>query len=351
MAFFYTGDPQVRLRFSRYAQDVIQNDMFVFHEPRRNSFLNTILENFYAEANASISLRLSEYEDFLLSQFASSTSNKEFRPFINKLLETKSKELLNLANSYGFPQKESSNQPLRLRKEFYHFMTDSQTGSCEEAFYKDSLPKYLRTIIEEYTRLPYISREKIFYQNIFSIITEALLTQKQLLITTANDLSFHVIPYKLMTDPLATANYLTGFSYSLTSDKTQKKSCSFRISTIKNIKIEKSKSGHLTSKDIELLELAISKQGVQFLISDCEEIKVKFTDEGLIKFKRQVYLRPTPLEAEPVNNIHTFKCSFSQALFYFIKFGKDAEVLSPDALRRELIENYRAALEQYNSKG
>lgn len=121
--------------------------------------------------------------------------------------------------------------------------------------------------------------------------------------------------------------------------------CSFRISTIKDYRLEKSRSGHITLDKITLLEKKIESEGVQFLSSDNIDIKVKFTEHGLKSFEHQLNLRPIPITRE--GNIYTFHCSIVQARYYFFKFGRHAEILSPEFLRKEFKKKYQEAYKMY----
>ena len=187
-----------------------------------------------------------------------------------------------------------------------------------------TLPGYLRTMIEEYARLPYKKRERIYFSKKYEIIETAIQTGKQLLVTISDGRQFHVLPYSIMEDPLETTAYLTGFSYEMSADKTTKKPCSFRIATLKNnLRIEQSKNVFLTLADKSLLEEKINQNGVQFLLSDNVTVKLKLTKQGIHDFNHQLTLRPTPIDI--TNDIYTFQCSLLQAKFYFFKVHRAPE--------------------------
>lgn len=57
--------------------------------------------------------------------------------------------------------------------------------------------------------------------------------------------------------------------------------------------------------------------------------------------------RPEKIEALSTDDVYVFDCSLRQAFNYFFSFGADAEILSPDELRNEFIENYSSALTIY----
>lgn len=257
MAFYLSGQ-QVRLRLSRYAEEVIQNDMSSFQSFRINSFINAILENYHREAQASISLRLEEYEAYLESIIKNSEHSKINKENMTLLLNAEQSRLETLANSYDRPGKGCRNNPIRLRNDFYGYLTDEYTGSRENEYNNYTLPKYLRTILEEYTRLPYIKREQIYYKDKINVIQDAINLQCQVHISISSGKEikdYHVLPYKkIMEDPLSTASYLVGYAYPHIKDKASMKACSFRIATIKDARIEKSRSGYIHPNKVYLLE-------------------------------------------------------------------------------------------------
>lgn len=348
MSFSGNINQEIRLTFSKYTEDVITNDMLVFPLTKdqkpitRSTFINTVIRNFYPVADASISIRLEEYEDKLINTLGSKASKN----ILSLLLKAEQQRLETLANSYDKPEKSSSKSPLRLQNDIFHYLT-GEGGTRENLFNNYTMTGYLRTLIEEYARLPYKKRERIYYIQKYQALEHAILTKKQLLLTVSSGRRFHVLPYTIMEDPLGTASYLVGFSYETGLDKTLKIPCSFRIASLQDFRIENSKSGYLHPADIQLLKKKIADNGVQFLISDTIPINVKLTPLGIDKFNHQLTLRPTPTHTDQETGIYTFNCSKAQAEFYFFKFGKDVEILSPEDLRNHFKEGYLDAYHNY----
>ena len=348
MPFSGNINQEIRLTFSKYAEDVISNDMLVFplvkenKQITRSTFINTVIRNFYPIADASISLRLEEYEDKLINILG----NKASKNILSLLLKAEQQRLEDIANSYDRPEKSSTRSPLRLQNDIFHYLT-GEGGTRENFFNNYTMTGYLRTLMEEYTRLPYKRSERIYYIQKYQALEHAILTKKQLLLTVSSGRQFHVLPYTIMEDPLGTASYLVGFSYETTSDKTAKRPCSFRIASLQDFRIENSKSGYLHPADIQLLKKKLADNGVQFLISDTVTITVKLSQQGIDKFNHQLTLRPTPIHTDKETGIYTFNCSKTQAEFYFFKFGRDVEILSPEDLRDRFKEGYSDAYHNY----
>lgn len=371
MSFYASGDQQVRLRFSRYTEEIIENDMLLFGETKKNTFLNKIIRNFYPDAKASISMRLEEYKNTLSEIIPSGVSKDDFRSAsktsgnkgardqnreynalhnaFEAFIDHEENRLLALAKSYGETGKGSESKPYRLQNEIYREFTDESSGFREDIYYKSSLSSYIKTLIEEYAHEPYIGREKIYFKENFERIEEAIAAKKQLRITVSNGVSFHTFPYEIQTDPFATAHYLTGYSYGIDQGKDSKYTVSYKIAAIRKIRIEKSRSGYLHPDEVSALLKDIAEKGVQFLASDCEEIQVRLTEQGWNSFRRWLHLRPAPshIQEEAGFWLLTFHCSIYQARAYFFKFGAEAEVLSPAELRGEFAEGYQKAGEVY----
>ena len=121
------------------------------------------------------------------------------------------------------------------------------------------------------------------------------------------------------------------------------------MSALDSIKIEKSKSAFLKASERTELAKIISSRGVQFMVGREADIVVKLTDEGLHKYHRQSHLRPVLIEKKS-DNTFLFQCTTAQAEFYFFKFGKDAEILSPSFLRNKFTKMYESALITYQDK-
>lgn len=347
MAFYCNDTHQVRLRISHEAETILEDDMRSFKEFKKSTLVNVILENYYEEAKSSICMQLEKYETELEEIFSESDTKMKSN-YIKILLYGREKELLSAAEELKNLKKNSSWNGIRLRNELFDFLTNEINGSAENKYY-DSLAAYLSTIIEEYTRLPYIKREKIYYKSIFDDIRKAITEKKQIIISKKK--TFYVLPYKIIANPLSTYSYLVGYSYNEDNGKDSMKPCSYRISELSNstYRIFRSKSACLTKKDKDYLNCQIAEKGVQFLSSELLEVVVKFTDKGIENFYRQINLRPTPLEPVTKSNFpYTFKCSRTQANYYFAHFGVNAEIISPPELRKDFKKKYHDANALYS---
>jgi hypothetical protein len=91
------------------------------------------------------------------------------------------------------------------------------------------------------------------------------------------------------------------------------------------------------------------KLGTMFISDEGEaaQIEVKLTPKGKQKYIEQVHMRPSGRLKPDSDDVYIFICPTRQVEYYFWKFGKDAEILSPPALREKFSANYKEALELY----
>lgn len=362
MAFFCNDTHQVRIRISQEAYSILKDDIRSFtkvsrddsivqiEEPRESSFMNTILENYYEYALSSIGIQLNRYEAFIENTFKDKKTN--LKPDSLEILRsTREEELKSAAYQLLNIKKVSPKTDIiRLRNDFFDYLTNQKNGSTEN-FYYNSLSNYLSTILEEYTRLPYIRREKIYYRPIFDDFQQAIDEQKQIIITKKGK-THYVLPDAIMPNPLSTYSYLVGFSFKENESKEDMVPCSYRISGIQkeDYRIIKSKSAFLSVKQKELLHNEIAERGVQFLSSEPVNITVKFTSKGIENYYRQINLRPTPKEQECISEAghpYVFRCSIVQARYYFAQFGANAEIIEPPDLRKDFKKKYHDANTMY----
>ena len=338
-----TGSNKQRINLSTSAYEVIRNDMFTFHENKLSHFINSIFEHYSPKAKCSISLVLNQYRGEL-SELLSGIRGDEGtqKRIFNRLISKEEEKLRQQTNSY----EKGISFNFWLNKHNFDHLTEERFGCKEDKYYDNKRGKYIKCVLEEYARLPYIEREKIYLTPFITEIEKAIHDKKQLRVTTEKGAIYNVYPYDISSDPLSTANYLVGYSQQDDNPDAELRPCSFRISALKHVEISKSKSAFIPKEKQKNLSKLVASRGVQFLISTEEEIHVRLTDSGRHKYYRQSHLRPTLVE-EQEGNIFVFRCTNAQAEFYFFKFGKDAEILFPAELREKFKSMYQSAADIY----
>lgn len=152
--------------------------------------------------------------------------------------------------------------------------------------------------------------------------------------------TYHVCPFALVPSKPQQNNYLLCYSE---DDSTV---MSFRLSRLRSV-FFMDKQSSISDEDLTKLKL-MKEKGPQFSFEKAENICVRFTDEGIDKFNRIYFNRPEidRIESEE-KHIYWFFWPKWAALEYFKRFGKDAVILHPESMRRELHDWYEDAQTAY----
>lgn len=337
-----------RLNLSKSAKEVLENDKFCFGAETDSGLINTIFQNYAPDADASVALRLNEFEDVLEERLGAMKGIDEGvkKRIITSLVSEKKDQLVDKIKKHS----KGESLSFSLNDENWKYLMEK--GECQEQKYYTRRGEYIKEVIEEYASLPYVQRERIYLKDTVGKIETAIEKKYQLKIETENGELFSVYPYMIMQNSLSTVNYLVCYKKRYDHTDDEKTPGSFRLLAVKNVRIEKSKSAFLNKGDREKLQKAVDAHGAQsqFMSSEVIDAEVRFTEYGLDMYKRVVFNRP--MYSEKVNeNTYRFSCSFSQAEYYFFKFGEDAEVLEPQSLRNKLSVMYQRAARVYSQKG
>ena len=358
----YCKEIKQHLNLSENAWIIIDEDMKNFYETEEqqsfSGFLNKIFKNFYQTANASINNRLIEKIDELESLYSSdefkNCDQKTIKMFINKLANVYVDELNKKAHSY--PKGEG--KKFRIDKDSIEILRESLDAS----YYEGMIGEYLKAIFEEYCSKPAYIREQIFFLDIFEKIEKAIYRERKLKITQINrttvkgdkkyNQKFYFSPYKIIQNKVNTYNYLIGFSEEINDQNSTvgvKHISCLRLSRIAKADIMISMGAHISKDHAKEIENEIVEKGAEFMTGKIQDIIVKFTEKGLEKFRRQIYLRPQFYKVSKEDkHIYSFKCTDRQAYNYFWKFGWDVEIIEPQYLHDIFREHYENAVKVYN---
>lgn len=315
---------------------IIQSDMIAFDCVNRSGFINNIFERFAGFADATISIRAQKRRENLEETLKTLNDDNKNR-IIDLLIKDYEKQLIKKATGYekGFYFK------FRIRQSNLEVLTDPDDDFYQKKYYNDKIGVYFKALLEEYAGLSYIERERIYFADHIKTIEEALKNNYRLKLTTNNNYSGYVLPYRIMSAKMDLYNYLVGYSFSNNEDIANKKACSFRISNIKSIRIIKSRKSNLNQRDRQELEKLIDKRGVQFLLDDSYKIVVKLTPQGAELYNNNLHLRPKYIKKE--GDLYTFDCTLRQIEYYFFEFGEKAEIIQPQSLSKKFKEMYLSA--------
>ena len=367
MGFYFDEfekDKKQHINLSETAWYIIEQDIKNFYldeaSESKSGFLNTVLTNYYEEADASINIRymnkIEELEKlFSSAKFKGIDANTKEK-IISSMSESYKKELVDKA----FSHPKGHGEKFRINVENVELLKNDVT---EDEKYDDIIGLYLKVIYEEYCLLQTYEREQVFFKENVDEINKAIAATKKLKITikqkhnpkdnTTYNRKFYVAPYKIVQDTTKSYNYLVGIAEEIFDNNTigEKKISSFRISRIDKIMMCKSMSGFLSQEKKDDIEQELMSKLPQFMAGDLIDVKIKFTKKGYESYNRLLYLRPnnyTKVDNEELTYI--FHCSEVQAMNYFLKFCRDVEVLEPEYLREKFIQRYKSALAVYEKE-
>lgn len=72
------------------------------------------------------------------------------------------------------------------------------------------------------------------------------------------------------------------------------------------------------------------------------------TEKGKEFYRSRLNYRPQKINSESTEDEYVFSCTEQQAYVYFLSFGKDAEIIAPEKLRKRMKEFYESASNKYN---
>ena len=346
------GPQRISMTLSQEAYSVIELDMEIFqNETNLDGFINTIINNFKDDSDASISLaKEREHEKYTNWIKTISGANKitaDDLACIDRLTEGYAYDLQTKMNSFnnGIPLKP------RINNKNYDSLKMGQPDFQEEEFYPRE-GKYIKAILEVYAQLPFIERESIYYKEVIDDINAAISLGNILTFEYTNRKQqcsrIKVRPYKIASSSLLPFNYLLAIPLNA---KSIEDTHPYRISRIAHPE-RLSRTSHITREEKNQIEKWIqSKGGIQYLSSTDSEITIALSEQGYILFKSILHLRPKYISKihEGDKWILTFRCAEEQIKNYFFQFAQDAIILTPAHLKKWFQTKYDQASLAYRA--
>ncbi len=345
--FFEDAQAKQHINLSTYAWDILEQDIVEFMNSNPNKisgFINRILEVYLREGlfPADITSSIQSYEKHQRKrlQNINGLSGQSLEEILSILKKDYIHSLLqDFHTEKGIGKKFDVNNACRAL-----LKAKGEFGYETEVFPKRGA--YINTILEHYARLPMAEREDIFFRDTITELEYCIHTKRSLYLSTQK-YTHQLIPYKIMHDKYNMHTYLVGISF----EDEEPKSRLFRISQILRMTRTTSAPLILDVHTRRQIDNEIKQKGVQYLPGETQRIQIRLTSTGQKMYHRITFQRPTyePQSPEDIrNNIFTFVCTPYQAFVYFKAFGCEAEILSPDSLRNNLIEFYETALSAYH---
>lgn len=331
------AEQKLQFRLSSFAMEILTDDMFTFQETGLGPFLNEVFTAYYREANASVSIRCQE-----LRRDCGEAGIPE--ETIGLLCGRLRDSILDAVKNYP------SEYPVRfyVKDSVMNHLTGKKQlpggYPCLEDTYYKRIGPYFKAVVEEYARLPYIQRERVFQREIIRTIDNVLNRTKKrcaVKLSLRNGKQHLVIPHRIVTDIRSLYHYLVAVPCGESAPW-----MSFRISNIVSVDEQESVSGFLSKERQARIDQAVQEQGVQFLSAELADVRVRLTARGVKKYQTQLHLRPKYERIEE-GSVYVFRCTEAQAEFYFFKFGADAEILEPLGLAGKFKSMYQKAYQLY----
>ena len=346
MGFEINEEQKVRISLSNHAYSIMKQDMAVFSVEKQATFINTIITNYHEDSMASLSTYLINKRNEFWELFEGTSAE----------IRSASARQLTLAEEKKAVDTLKIMMSVKDVSKLYHINnenTDYLTSECEEdEFYKNRTGLFIKCLVEDYSRLPFIERERIYRKEIFEIVEKACQTETLIQVKSKvnnENQTFIVYPYKILPDALNSQLYLACYTRKPNAAPKEKKPASFSMARLEKPRLLKQNS-FLSNSDREKLEKDITQRSVVYLLSEATEIHVKLSEIGKRFFHNRIISRPIKNDELSTDNEYVFFCTEEQAFLYFYPFGKEAEILSPLSLRERLIKGYKQALESYTVK-
>lgn len=288
----------------------------------RNKLLRMLIDGYYDEYDTSVKRKRNTVESCLLKVNLSEGNIQELTDDIMRNVV-----LTQIPSGRTYKSQKISLKP---SKDMSTIMKRIKSNVISP----DSLSMYLNRMISSYCSLPFYHREQILFKDNYILLKDCCKTETPIIFgTTWDPESIHeVIPYRVITGKEELYNYLLCAENNSKTGKQETKA--YRLNRIINIKqvavdyiIEDKVRTHLD----EMVHMHI-----QYVINDDEEICVKLNDKGVRSFRNIFFGRPDVHRIEKKNGCfyYYFLGSSEQVFFYFRRFGKSAEVISPLSLRK-----------------
>ncbi len=346
------SDQKLTVNLSQTAVAIMHDDMICFGETKEERYLNHIFDSYHSHADASIEIKTQIYSHKLDETFDSLKMPKTEKDKVRDALVKKyRKDLVAKKDSYG----KGTSLRIYVWKDNVNYLTeegfpDDDGSYCKEERHYKNVRSYFKTVIEEYSTLPYCERERVYFSKTYDVIIDSINHSNIVKIELQNNESYFVKGVALETDSQCLYHYLAGYATPEKDrdDNDSYRPMSFRLSNIKEAKHFKSRSAFLRKELHAKLRQDIKRYGIQFLSADLVDATIRLTDEGINKYNHILHLRPhADFIDEKDPHIYHFHAAENQLEFYFFKFGKDARILEPKSLAEKFEKMYSDGAKAY----
>lgn len=338
----YEDSKRFSLTLSKQAYDVITSDISRFNYPKRNNqvnlsgFLNEIFEKYYDKVNDIHKEVLATINSVLSQNYAKLDS---------ETIQSLKNGLVKIVYSHSI---ESVADKGSVTTKFLVNKKNASIINAGTARYNfTSISNYLRSLFESYAKLPIIEREGVFYSDVISKLEDAIKRGKKVRIKLIDGDLFTYRPHGIFKSMTNQVHELVGDveKEDSFSDGTSAKYSEFRRIKILRIAVV------LNTEELFTLNQNINID--TYSKAEKEIFVVQLSEKGVEQLRRQYENRPkylTQTSEEKNNNIFRFESDIKSMLYYFLKFGHNAKIISPKETVDLFRDVFKYALEQYEDK-
>ena len=228
--------------------------------------------------------------------------------------------------------------------------------------YSSDCSAYYMQFVDKYFTLSLIDREKIFYKQLIDELEDGIQNKYVFWIKNHKGRHITVLPYAVKDSDEIHKNYLIGFALKKEKEKDfyiYKNHIDIPLRNIlfcrKVTKIDPQKQIHFNEQsDIvsydgmkDDINKRLDADGILYLSGKLENVVVKLSDNGKEILLNRTQFRPNYKVNENDDHIISFMATQLQTFMYFFKFGADAEILEPEAYRKDFLNKYKEAYYKY----
>lgn len=323
------------------------------------------INNFRNYLSTWINYAKKHSEDFKLCQATKNLGNKNIESIVNLLTMCQKNDISNgITDVYlHLSHTEAVIHKKEKSSRVMYVFTPNPTakGVIDSILDYPCYPgDFISKVLDKYASLTYSEREKIYFNDTWRVIDASIKNKTTFIYKEGSTLKYY-LPYKVSVSNIAPYNYILFKTWLQNSKKlTEPKLTCKRLLKINAKNIEffdpNRNTYKITPADIESYEKMLKDKDIMFVSENNIEAKIRISKEGIRNYKSRTHMRPIPTKIEDCNDngkgskIYTFNCSESQLKFYFLCFGREAEVLEPAKLRETFEKHYRKAFELYHKQ-
>lgn len=323
---------KIRLSFTTYY--TLLNDMYTFNfikengDPNQNNFYNTLISSYYNNLKS----RYNEINDYIFNELYSHIKDKNKISKIANSLNTKINEIYHSDFNYKYHNFDIYIYPTKDTASMYDEIENNELKI-------ESMSEFIRNLFNEYAKAPSYERESCLYLNHIIKIKKAISNQNVIIIRNTRDAEIHLKPFSIIPSREETYNYIVG----ITVNNKSNVNFSIKLSKIKSVTILKQYFS-FNQEELENFKFQL-QDGPEFLCNETNHAIIKFSKEGVKKFKACYKDRPVPTNINDETGEYIFDTDLNKLYLYLLQFGRHAKVIEPIELKNKLNNFHMQAID------